>query len=132
MTDLTEMIENKVEVCWSLVRLQSLVAGSEDCEVRVEVLSVRSLSPHQPAELQSGSGTLYHSVSLSLTSLNLSSLESLCRTFSPPAEPRMTVTMVMMMTTWEEERCRSVVVLELLILFLRFQKLMTVLSPGFD
>lgn len=57
MTDLTEMIENKVEVCWSLVRLQSLVAGSEDCEVRVEVLSVRSLSPHQPAELQSGSLT---------------------------------------------------------------------------
>ena len=44
MTDLTKMIENKVDVSWSLESLQSLVAGSEDCKVRVEMLSVRSLS----------------------------------------------------------------------------------------
>ena len=66
--NLTEMIENKVEVRWSVESTQSLVAGSEDCEVRVEVLSVRSLSPHQPAELQSGSLT---QITLSFTQPHL-------------------------------------------------------------
>ena len=53
MTDLTKMIENKVDVSWSLESLQSLVAGSEDCEVRVEMLSMRSLSSQQTGELKS-------------------------------------------------------------------------------
>ena len=47
------MIENKVEVSWSVESTQSLVAGSEDCDVRVEMLSVRSLSSQQQGELQS-------------------------------------------------------------------------------
>ena len=56
------MIENKVDVSWSLVSLQSLVAGSEDCQVRVEMLSVRSLSSQQSGELKK-SKSLSHRVS---------------------------------------------------------------------
>ena len=59
------MIENKVGVGWSLESPQSLVAGCEDCEVRVEMLSLGSLTSHQPGELDNVTMIQYCNIAMS-------------------------------------------------------------------